>query len=114
MNVIKENARCFAIWGGLCFTIIVFAPIEIFLSNRSFFWFTIVDILYFAVPYFLGIFLVGLGLIVILNKYLEKFMKKIIAVIFGIAIATYVQGNFFFVNYGQLDGKNIGLQGLYL
>lgn len=89
------------------FMLFLFAPLEIFFSNNSDLWFTVYDF----VGYLLIGFIAYLVLIVIAEfiaaKKIPKAWDVIVYLIFLLGIAFYLQGNFFVVNYGQLDGQPI-------
>ncbi|MGN0157333.1 MAG: hypothetical protein ACI39N_08785 [Lachnospiraceae bacterium] len=89
------------------FMLFLFAPLEIFFANSSDLWFTVYD--------FAGYLLIGFLAYLVLTVILEfAFAKKnptawnlVVYLIFLLGIAFYIQGNFFVVDYGQLDGQPI-------
>lgn len=83
---------------GLC------GPIQLYLMNMSELWFSIEDIAWLCL--FNGIILFtvlsGIGLLLP-----ESIVGYYIAVLFGISIGLYIQGNFDPTDYGVLDGRAI-------
>lgn len=83
---------------GLC------GPIQLYLTNMSELWFSIEDIAWLCL--FNGVILFtvlsGIGLLLP-----ESIVGYYTAVLFGISIGLYIQGNFDPTDYGVLDGKAI-------
>lgn len=107
MTKIRRNADIIITIFTLCFTIMVFAPLEIFLSNRDFFWFSIYNMTYFIVPYFIMAFLGIFLCMMLIRKLMPKASNWILVILVSISISLYIQGNFILADYGQLDGKPI-------
>lgn len=88
----------------LCVTVLLFAPLEMFITNQQEFWFTFSDIIgiilgvtigVFAIVFLLGLFLKGR----LLNNY--------IAFIFAGSLMFYLQGNFMNLKVGVMNGAEI-------
>lgn len=91
-------AFCFAL------TVFLFAPIELFISNRTQFWFHLGDIL----PMLLGLTAGAVVLLFILSQIMPSGASAYFnSLVFSITILFYVQGNYISSNYGILDGTEI-------
>ncbi|MBN7774042.1 sulfatase-like hydrolase/transferase [Clostridium aminobutyricum] len=87
----------------LSFTLFVFGPLELYLDNKEELWFGIMSLTPIII---IGGSLSFLSLYFLMSNRssLNKYIK---ATLFGIAISTYLQGNFLVINYGLLDGSAI-------
>ena len=94
----------------LTFTFCFFGPLELYLTNIHEFWFSILDILciiiFAGVVFFLLLALVG---VLLKGKPQDLFS----CLIFGIALALYIQGNFINADYGVLDGTELNWDNTY-
>ena len=88
----------------LTFTVVLYGPLSLFLGNAEDLWFSLQDVYHIVVPLFIVISAVLLLIGFILP---EKARRVYIKLIFGIALALYVQGTFININYGVLDGTEI-------
>lgn len=86
------------------FTFCVFAPIELYFSNSGEFWFTVNDLMAGVLLVFLAVWAVLFGLIMLLRG---KGYSIICGLVFGLAVMTYLQGNFLNPSYGVLNGETI-------
>ncbi|MGE5633332.1 MAG: hypothetical protein ACM3TR_19895 [Caulobacteraceae bacterium] len=91
----------------LLFTVFIFAPLELYLSNVNEFWFTIKDLLIILIPTLLVFSLVLFIFSIFIYKVSLKFFRGYLAFIFGLGIAIYIQGNYIQIDYGILDGTAI-------
>lgn len=89
------------------FMIFIFAPLEIFFSGREDFWFSIKEIIPFTIIGFTGSFFGLLLLFILIRKMKPKWNNMLLTILFALTLACYIQGNFFLVNYGQLNGETI-------
>lgn len=90
----------------LAFTLCVFGPLELYLTNVEDLWFGIGTI----VPIIAVIFAAGFVLSTAFGTVFKgKMHIYAICLIFGVALAIYVQGNFLNIDYGSevLDGQEI-------
>lgn len=90
----------------LAFTLCVFGPLELYLTNVEELWFTIGSI----VPIVLAVFIIMFALSTFIGTVTRgKIHAWIICLIFGVAIALYIQGNFMNIDYGveSLNGSEI-------
>ncbi len=90
----------------LSFTFFVFGPLEIYLTNLSSLWFTLKMFL----PGCLLIFLISLALFTFVI-WISRNNPVVTGIVFGVALALYIQGNWMFVSYGQMDGTAIDWAG---
>lgn len=95
---VSASAALMAITFGVC------GPLQLFITNKSEFWFSIGDIL--GICFFCGavIFAVVTGIGVLLPQKIQNFYSS---VVLGIALALYIQGNYVATDYGVLDGREI-------
>lgn len=86
----------------LAFTFCVFGPLEIYMTNVASFPFKIHELL-------LGSLLMFLCTLVVFALITLSSKSHIIVTssIFGLAMAVYIQGNWMFIDYGQMDGTAI-------
>ena len=90
----------------LSFTFFVFGPLEIYLTNLSSLWFTLKMFL----PGCLLVFLISLALFTFVI-WISRNNPVVTGIVFGVALALYIQGNWMFVSYGQMDGTAIDWAG---
>lgn len=90
--------------GALTFSLFFFAPLEMILSNRSDYWFSIGNLLRVTLPVSFIFFSLLSFLILLLRG-----RARTVLTVFGfvILITTYLQGNLPIFNYGMLDGSEI-------
>jgi len=88
-------------------TIFLFGPLEIFLSEPAEFWFSVYDILPVILVGTIGSFFMLFILFLFVSLFGEKVLNIVISIIAGIGVALYIQGNWTFVNYGEMDGTAI-------
>lgn len=89
------------------FTVNIFALLELYLSNKSYFFFGGIDILKFSIPGFIALFL-GLCVLGLIQSSLFKNKGGIYAsIIYALTLALYVQGNFITTSYGEMNGEEI-------
>ena len=88
----------------LVFTVFFYGPLSLYLPNAQEFWFDLKSLLSIinlvSIVIFICICLVG----IMLPNKLNGFYTMLL---FGIALAAYIQGNFINLNYGVLDGTGI-------
>ena len=86
------------------FTFLLFAPVEMVVRNTVALWFTWTDVF----PLLLVTFAICLLILCFIGFILpEKGRKYHVALIFGLGIALYVQGNILPIDYGALDGRPV-------
>lgn len=98
---------------SLAFTymLMLYAPLEVFLSNTTEFWFDIFDLLSIVVPCFLVAITMSVVIGILLFKLMygraDNFLCLIICGVFSVFLAMYVQGNYIPRDYGLLNGTPI-------
>jgi hypothetical protein len=100
-RIINRDALIISIF--VSFTVTFFAPLEIFLTNTADFWFSLTQLLSVIGVAFLCIFII----IYILVRVTIKKWRIVTGFLFSIGLALYIQGNFLFNNYGELNGQAI-------
>lgn len=90
------------------FTLFVFAPLETWFSAGAELWFTVEDFLWPALAAFLTVSGVLFGVGMLLRG---AGRSAFCALLFGLALALYVQGGFANADYGVLDGRAIDWPG---
>ena len=100
----KRKSWLFLIW-TFSFMLCMFAPLEIFFTNRTEFWFSLTQIL--------PIFLIVFGVVGLVFSFGGWYIhdKKVGMYVYGFLLCTllyfYVQGNYVPREYGVLDGADI-------
>lgn len=92
---------------SISFLLCIYAPMELFLTNTSEFWFSFSSFVPPVIILFLAVFaLCALGFIIarLINK---KFYEICLIGIFSYLISAYIQGNFFLKNLPPLNGTRI-------
>lgn len=98
----KRNIVSIAVF--FCMTVFLFAPFEMYISNRTEMWFKISE--FWWIPVLAC--LVSLVLICIIGCLLNGKGKEIYsAIIFALALCMYLQGNFLNLQVGVLNGSQI-------
>ena len=89
---------------ALGFTAFVFAPIEQYMLNQNEMWFNLGDIAPAALICFAALtaLLTGVGMLLP-----AKARRVYAAVILGLTVCLYLQGNFINPDYGELDGRPV-------
>ena len=104
MKWVKNNLNWLLSIALMLMTLTVFGPIELYLTNSGEFWFDFKEMLKISgiLTAVVGIILLGAGLIV--PQKAKPFYGTIL---FVIAVACYIQGNYANIDYGTLDGTTI-------
>lgn len=88
-----------------CFTFFVYAPIQLYVTNRNEFWFDMPAIVGLiaasAIAVFLALFAIG----VLLKKKQHRYLYG--ALFFGLGVAIFIQGDYINLNLGVLNGAQI-------
>ncbi len=93
------------------FTLVLVAPLHIYLSNRLELSFSTWEMIVAVLPIFLGLLLITsclLGLLKGVNR------TRGVATVFVLSMLLWLQGNVFVWNYGALDGRDIEWNGLWI
>lgn len=86
----------------LSFTFCIFGPLEIYMTNIASFPFQLHELVPACLAMFLCCMAVSSAVILLLRRNVI-----VISIMFGIAMAVYIQGNWMFVGYGEMDGSAI-------
>ena len=99
------NKRWILLCTAFSFMLCIFAPLDIFFSNRSSFWFSLWDMIPVIFAAFSAnmVFWVGISWVVKNRKYEEKIYAFALCAL----IYFYIQGNYVPRNYGVLNGSEI-------
>lgn len=88
----------------LVFTLCIYAPLELYLSNYREFWFSLSLFVY--IPLALGI--IGVVIAIIIGYFLQgRLLILYEALLFGFGINVYIQGNFLNLKIGVMNGADI-------
>ncbi len=107
-RVLKKNldlSLTISLFAG--FMMGLFAPMELYLSNKYSFFFSGRDILVFAVPVFCAIFIFGAVILQTISVISDVVYDYVVTIAFALLVFVYVQGNFDRTDYGVWDGSNI-------
>ena len=86
-------------------TLFLFAPLEFFLSQPANFWFSVKDVFLLLLLETIIVFLFIYFLLFFTSK--TKIYKYLFVLLFSLGLAFYLQGNWTFVRYGEMDGTPI-------
>lgn len=102
----KERRVSYLFWCiSISFMLFVFAPLEIYFTNKNEFWFGLKQLFPVVMVCFIsGIFLLG-GIYFVISK--SKWFSTVYTIFLGILLGLYVQGNYIPRNYGVFDGTDI-------
>ncbi len=104
MNRIKQNISLICSAFFLSFTVCLYAPMTIYASNRSEFWFNLRS--FWGVP--VSVFFVSFFLTTLIGLLLRGRLYNIyLSLLFGLALCFYLQGNFFYIRLGDMNGGRI-------
>jgi len=106
---LKNRKRCFScakLLPGLflAFTLLVFAPLEMYISNAGEFWFKYSQMLPILLIAAAVVFCVVTLLVVMLPPNISRMVETMAYVV---TLLLYVQGNYLTINYGTLNGIDI-------
>jgi len=101
---IKPDKTLFATAFFLAFTLCIYAPYELYITNRNEFW--------FRLCHFWWMPLIYAGILMFVVMLLGVFLKGKLylcyeAMVAAMAIDVYIQGNFLNLNFGVMDGSEI-------
>lgn len=95
---------CLCVSAFVSFSLFVFGPIELFITNQSEFWFELSDIIFYVIATAVSVF----AMIFLLGFFLKGKVGMIsIRIFWGLGLASYIQGNFLNLDYGELNGQKI-------
>ncbi len=101
---IKSKLPLIAAAFFLAFTVCLYAPLSMYISNKSEFWFNLRVI--WKVP--VSFFLISFILAVLVGAFLKgKLLKLYLALLFSLALCFYLQGNFLSIKLGIMGGNYV-------
>jgi len=103
----KERYGGVIVCFGIAFLLCVFAPLDIFFTNKKEFWYDFKTIFPYALASFLALGVVLTCLYLLFCRLGEKIGEAVCAVLTVIYLCTYVQGNFLAYYLPVLDGAPI-------
>ena len=92
------------------FLLSIFAPLEFYITNKAYFFFSGIEMIPFSILLFLAVMVAGAILIFLLSKTDLKISTLLTCTVTGIVFALYIIGNFMVVDYGAMDGLRIPLE----
>lgn len=108
MNV-RKNLHCVLLGIAIGFMFCIFAPLDIFFTNRNEFWFSLSQLLPVLLPAFISVALIISFFLIAIQK------SGAASSIYGFLLYTYlffyIQGNYIPRDYGVLDGVEIDWAG---
>ena len=102
-----ELVSLFSLCFFFAFMMCLFAPLEFYLSNKGYFFFSGTEIIPFGVLATLATFVIGSLITFVLHYFFKKAIIPLAGVVFGLVLSLYIQGNYIVVDYGALDGNEI-------
>jgi hypothetical protein len=103
----EKNHHSFPVIALFVLTLFVFLPATIYLTNSEEFANDYFDLFFVGVCLSLVFALVFWLIFLILRTIGPRILEKGLALLFGISILIWFQGNFLLWNYGPLDGRDI-------
>ena len=82
----------------------VFAPLEFYITNKAYFFFSGIELIPFAMLLFLVVLIAGTVIIFTLSRFDLKVSTPLTCTGIGVIFALYIIGNFMVVDYGAMDG----------
>lgn len=103
----KKIFSVFAITLMFTFTIFFFAPLELYLSNKNYFFFGGEEVVPFALLFFATGFVVASFIFCVIYKISIRMCNILLTVFWAFGFSLYVQGNYVITDYGVMDGTVI-------
>lgn len=108
MELFKKNLLLELIVSALfAVTICLFGPLEILMSQSVEFWFSTTDVLPIILGATILVFVLLMLILFIASIINEKVMRIVLSITAALGLCAYLQGNWTFVNYGNMDGTPI-------
>ena len=102
-NILSGALIAFA----LCFTLFIYAPYELYVTNQLEFWFTAGQMLPYVLGLFAAAFLAILLVLYIARRINEKLYNFVSAACLVALICSWVQGSFLVWDLPPMDGKPV-------
>lgn len=106
-EMICDTKRILPITLFFSFMLFFFAPYEIYLTNKGYFFFPGTDMLGIAIAMTLGSWVILIILFSIIRLIDLNTFKMLIGCFFGGSLALYIQGNWDTTDYGAWNGSDI-------
>ena len=108
-NNTKRTEKISIIFIGFlaAFMLCIFAPLEFYLSNKGYFFFSGGEMIPFILIIFTSVFVCELFVLFTIHHLFYRTFKMILGFFFGIILALYIQGNYIVIDYGAMDGRTI-------
>lgn len=103
----KRISQCAIIAFAFSFMINIFGPLEMYLSEKAEYLFSGKEFLPYCIVIFIVLGAALWGVMLIADLIHSVFFKIICALLMGIYIAGYIQGNYIVTNYGAMNGETI-------
>ena len=88
-------------------TFFIFGVVDLYFPNQEELWFSVWEVLAPCAMAALVVLVVVLLVAVLLGKISSKVLGVFVAILFGLGLGFYLQGNLMPMDYGVLDGKSI-------
>lgn len=105
--MLKKNKINIILSLAVSILLFLFAPMELYLSNKDFFFFEGKEVLNYTILMACAFFVLLVFSLCFINRLVQTGWKYTIGILFCFYILLYFQGNFWLVNYGSLDGEAI-------
>ncbi len=89
------------------FTLCLYAPVEIYLTNITEFWFSIQMLLAFVVPISIILFIVAESVLIVIEKKAPTARLIFEKILFFIGVCFYIQGNYIVSKVGQFNPYSV-------
>lgn len=103
----QTAAACIILCFFAAFNVFFFTPLDIFFANAKDIAFPLRSLMIFMGSVTLSVFAVLLAVCLLVKGKAKNIVR---AVIFGVSMAFYIQGNFLALNMGELNGSRYELQ----
>lgn len=103
----KDNLYISIIAAVLSFTLTMFAPLEIYLTNIKEFWFGVKLLMPVLLLVFAGVLITSLIVLNLVAVFSKKVAYVLTYIYFVLVALLYIQGNFVVSTLGSLDGTSI-------
>lgn len=92
---------------SICFMFLIYAPLELYLTNKNEFWYDI----YVLTPIMVCVFILFVAICILvfwlINKYSTRIYNLSVTALFIVLICSYIQGNYLIDYLPAIDGRKI-------
>lgn len=92
---------------AICFMFFVYAPVELYLTNRDEFWYDLWVLLPIMTCVFVVFTLICVAVFYLLHRRSAKFYHAAVLFLFVVFVCSYIQGNYLITYLPVLDGNRI-------